>query len=51
MTGYILLVFGTRPEGLKMLALVQALRSRASLRTTVPVTGQHRELLEGVRRH
>lgn len=48
MKGHVLLVFGTRPEAIKMLPVVKALRERASLRTTVAVTGQHREMLDQV---
>jgi len=42
-------VFGTRPEAIKMAPVVAALRARAdALRTTVCVTGQHREMLDQV---
>lgn len=44
----ILLVFGTRPEAIKMCPLVKELKGRAGLRTVVCVTGQHREMLAGV---
>ena len=44
----IMLVFGTRPEAIKMCPLVQELKSRASLRTLVCVTGQHRQMLDQV---
>ena len=44
----IMLVFGTRPEAIKMCPLVRELRSRAGLCTVVCVTGQHREMLHGV---
>ncbi len=40
----ILSIFGTRPEGIKMLPVVRELRSRG-LAPRVCVTGQHRELL------
>ena len=36
----ILLVFGTRPEAVKMCPLVQELRARREIKTVVCVTGQ-----------
>lgn len=44
----ILLVFGTRPEAIKMCPLVKELQTRPSLRTLVCVTGQHRQMLDQV---
>ena len=44
----IMLVFGTRPEAIKMCPLVLELRSRERLETVVCVTGQHREMLDSV---
>lgn len=45
----ILLVFGTRPEAIKMCPLVSALKSRSDdFETVVCVTGQHREMLDQV---
>lgn len=44
----ILLVFGTRPEAIKMCPLVNELKKRDSLQTIVCVTGQHREMLDQV---
>ncbi|MBQ6021178.1 MAG: UDP-N-acetylglucosamine 2-epimerase (non-hydrolyzing) [Clostridia bacterium] len=44
----ILLVFGTRPEAIKMCPLVKELKSRAGVKTLVCVTGQHREMLDAV---
>lgn len=45
----IVLVFGTRPEAIKMCPLVLELRSRpAEFETVVCVTGQHREMLDQV---
>lgn len=41
----VLVVFGTRPEALKMAPVVTALRKLGSLRVQVVVTGQHLELL------
>lgn len=44
----ILLVFGTRPEAIKMCPLVNELKHRKSFETMVCVTGQHREMLDQV---
>lgn len=44
----ILLVFGTRPEAIKMCPLVNELKHRKSFETLVCVTGQHREMLDQV---
>ena len=44
----ILLVFGTRPEAVKMCPLVQELRARREIKTVVCVTGQHREMLDQI---
>ena len=44
----VLVVFGTRPEAIKMCPLVNELKSRSNLQTKVCVTGQHREMLEQV---
>jgi UDP-N-acetylglucosamine 2-epimerase (non-hydrolysing) len=44
----ILIVFGTRPEAIKMAPLVHTLRSQPSIVTTVCVTGQHRQMLDQV---
>lgn len=44
----ILLVFGTRPEAIKMCPLVQELKRRPSIHTLVCVTGQHRVMLDQV---
>ena len=47
----ILLVFGTRPEAIKMCPLVLELKRRAGeFETAVCVTGQHREMLDQVLR-
>ena len=37
----IMLVFGTRPEAIKMCPLVKELQKRKECRTVVCVTGQH----------
>ena len=44
----VLLVFGTRPEAIKMCPLVNELKSRRRLHTVVCVTGQHRQMLDRV---
>lgn len=44
----ILLVFGTRPEAIKMCPLVNELKKRKNFRVIVCVTGQHREMLDQV---
>lgn len=44
----VMVVFGTRPEAIKMAPVVQALRSRADLDTTIAVTAQHRGMLDQV---
>ncbi len=46
----IMLVFGTRPEAIKMCPLVNELKSRKNLSTVVCVTGQHRQMLDAVLR-
>lgn len=43
-----MLVFGTRPEAIKMCPLVNELRRRENIRTVVCVTGQHRQMLDQV---
>lgn len=44
----ILLVFGTRPEAIKMCPLVLELKNQENFDTKVCVTGQHREMLDQV---
>lgn len=44
----IMLVFGTRPEAIKMCPLVNELKKRKDLQTIVCVTGQHRQMLDMV---
>ncbi len=43
-----MLVFGTRPEAIKMCPLVKELKTRKNLKTIVCVTGQHRQMLDQV---
>ncbi len=44
----VMLVFGTRPEAIKMCPLVNELKRRKGLETVVCVTGQHRQMLDQV---
>lgn len=44
----IMLVFGTRPEAIKMCPVVKELKKRSNFHTLVCVTGQHREMLDQV---
>ena len=45
----IMLVFGTRPEAIKMCPLVKEFQKRTDVfNTIVCVTGQHREMLDQV---
>lgn len=44
----IMLVFGTRPEAIKMCPLVIELKKRDNIETIVCVTGQHRQMLDQV---
>lgn len=46
----VLLVFGTRPEAIKMCPLVKELQKRPLIKTLVCVTGQHRQMLDQVLR-
>ena len=43
-----MLIFGTRPEAIKMCPLVNELKSRKNVQTLVCVTGQHRQMLDMV---
>ncbi|TQQ83947.1 UDP-N-acetylglucosamine 2-epimerase (non-hydrolyzing) [Peptacetobacter hominis] len=44
----VMLVFGTRPEAIKMCPLVNEFKSRKGIKTIVCVTGQHKEMLNQV---
>ena len=44
----VMLVFGTRPEAIKMCPLVNELKTRKNIKTIVCVTGQHRQMLDMV---
>ncbi|HET6194853.1 MAG TPA: UDP-N-acetylglucosamine 2-epimerase (non-hydrolyzing) [Acetobacteraceae bacterium] len=44
----VLVVFGTRPEAIKMAPVVKALAAAEGVHPVVCVTGQHREMLSGI---
>ena len=44
----IMLIFGTRPEAVKMCPLVKELKTRKNIEVKVCVTGQHREMFQQV---
>lgn len=44
----VMVIFGTRPEAIKMCPLVMELKQRRNIRTVVCVTGQHRQMLDSV---
>ena len=44
----VMLVFGTRPEAIKMCPLVNELKKRKNIEKIVCVTGQHRQMLDQV---
>lgn len=44
----IMLVFGTRPEAIKMCPLIKELKKRKNVKPIVCVTGQHKEMLNQV---
>ena len=44
----VMLVFGTRPEAIKMAPLVKSIEKDARFEVSVVVTGQHREMLDQV---
>ncbi|KKB10202.1 non-hydrolyzing UDP-N-acetylglucosamine 2-epimerase [Devosia chinhatensis] len=44
----VLMVFGTRPEAIKMAPIYEVLRNTAGLEVRVAVTAQHREMLDQV---
>ncbi len=48
MTKKVLVVFGTRPEAIKLFPVIAALRAQPSLDTRICVTAQHRDLLDQV---
>ena len=44
----VMIVFGTRPEAIKMCPLIKELKTRKEIKTIVCVTGQHRQMLDMV---
>lgn len=44
----VMVVFGTRPEAIKMCPLVKELRKHKNIQTVVCVSGQHKEMLQQV---
>ena len=44
----VVVVFGTRPEAIKMIPVVKELRKHAQFQTIVVTTGQHRQMLDQV---
>lgn len=48
MTLHVLSLFGTRPEAIKMAPVLSVLQKEVGIRSTVCVTGQHREMLNSV---
>jgi UDP-N-acetylglucosamine 2-epimerase (non-hydrolysing) len=44
----VMVVFGTRPEGIKMMPVVRALRAHPAIAPIVCTTGQHRQMLDQV---
>jgi len=48
MTGTVLIIFGTRPEAIKLAPLVREIEKRGRNKIAICVTGQHREMLDQV---
>lgn len=44
----VILIFGTRPEAIKMCPLINELNTREKIKTIICVTGQHRQMLDQV---
>lgn len=44
----VMVIFGTRPEAIKLCPLIKELKERTSFNTLVCVTGQHRQMLDQV---
>lgn len=44
----VVVVFGTRPEAIKMCPVIKELRARDSVETIICLTGQHKEMLDQV---
>ncbi|KZL17221.1 MULTISPECIES: non-hydrolyzing UDP-N-acetylglucosamine 2-epimerase [unclassified Pseudovibrio] len=45
---HVLVIVGTRPEGIKMAPVINELKRRNDIKTTVVSTGQHREMLQSI---
>lgn len=45
---HVLVIVGTRPEGIKMAPVISELQRRDGIKTTIVSTGQHREMLRSV---
>jgi UDP-N-acetylglucosamine 2-epimerase (non-hydrolysing) len=43
-----MVIFGTRPEAIKLFPVINALRQYPDMRTEVLVSGQHRQMLDQV---
>src|SRR5690606_21275136 len=48
MSKRVMVVFGTRPEAIKMAPVIGALKAKPGIETAVAVTAQHREMLDQV---
>lgn len=48
MTTHVMVVYGTRPEAIKVAPVITALQEAPGFRCTTVVTGQHREMLDQV---
>ena len=48
MTKKVLMIFGTRPEAIKMAPVIKAFKDEKIFNTKVCVTAQHREMLDQV---
>jgi len=48
MQRHVAVIFGTRPEAIKLFPVIYALRHYSNLRVSVWVTGQHRQMLDQV---
>ncbi len=44
----VLIAFGTRPEAIKICPLIKELKGRSCFKTVVLITGQHKDMLDGV---
>ena len=44
----VLVIFGTRPEAIKLYPIIKALKKEESINTKVCITAQHRSMLDDV---